>query len=182
MFGLGGAGEMLPALDNRVTLHGRRTDAWGVPIPRIRCELGENDRVLVHQQIAALREMVEHAEYRVNFIGSVLGLDSKRVWPGASPIERLIFRQGIKLSLQLGAGIHEFGGARMGADPKTSVVNAVNQSWDVPNLFIPDGASFTSNSTVGPALTIMALAARTAHFIADAHARGDLTKATDAPA
>jgi choline dehydrogenase-like flavoprotein len=58
------------------------------------------------------------------------------------------------------------------------VVNGVNQSWDVPNLFVPDGASFTSNSTVGPALTIMALAARSAAFIADAHATGELSKPT----
>ena len=78
----------------------------------------------------------------------------------------------------MGSAIHECGGARMGADPRTSVVNGVNQAWDVPNVFVPDGASFTSNSTVGPALTIMALAARSAAFIADAHAGGELSKPT----
>ncbi len=66
----------------------------------------------------------------------------------------------------------------MGDDPRTSVLNGVNQTWDVPNLFVTDGASFVSNSTVGPALTIMALSARAAAFIAEAHASGLLAKPT----
>jgi choline dehydrogenase-like flavoprotein len=178
-FGLGGVGEMLPMYDNRVTLHPKRTDKWGVPIPHIRCAIGDNDRILVEHQVKALREMTDHAGYRVNFIGSVLGLESKKVWPNYNPLQRLIFKQSIGLSLRVGAAIHECGGARVGADPKTSVLNGVNQMWDVPNVFIPDGASFASNSTVGPALTIMALAARSAAFIAEAHAGGTLTKATE---
>jgi choline dehydrogenase-like flavoprotein len=55
----------------------------------------------------------------------------------------------------------------------------MNQVWDVPNVFVPDGASFTSNSTVGPALTIMALAARSAAFIAEKHGAGELAKPTE---
>ena len=178
-FGLGGVGEMLPSYDNRISLHRRRTDRWGVPIAHIRCRMGENDRVLVERQTAALREMTQEAGYQVNFLGSVLGLDSKKVWPQYSPLQRMIFRQSFGRSLMMGSAIHECGGARMGREPSTSVVNAVNQTWEVPNVFVPDGASFTSNSTVGPALTIMALAARSAAFIADAHARGQLTKQTE---
>ena len=66
------------------------------------------------------------------------------------------------------------GGARMGTDPSTSIMNGVNQLWDVPNVFVPDASSFVSSSTVGPALTIMALAARTSAFVADRLADGDL--------
>ena len=177
-FGIGAAGEMLPSYDNRVTLNTKRTDAWGVPIAHIRCALGENDEMVVRAGTAALREMVEHCGYRVNFIGSVLGLDSKEVFPDASPFHRLVFRSGIGRSLAMGAAIHECGGARMGADPRSSVVNGVCQTWDVPNLFVTDGACFVSNSTVGPALTIMALTARACEFIAREHAAGGLSRAT----
>ena len=64
----------------------------------------------------------------------------------------------------------------MGSDPRTSVLNEVNQAWDVPNLFVTDGSCFVSNSTVGPALTIMAVTARACDFIAREHASGGLTR------
>jgi choline dehydrogenase-like flavoprotein len=123
--------------------------------------------------------MTQAAGYQVNFLGSVLGLDSKKVWPDYTPWQRAIFRASFGSSLMMGSAIHECGGARMGADPATSVVNGVNQLWDAPNVFVPDGASFTSNSTVGPALTIMTLAARSAAFIAEKHATGELTKPSE---
>lgn len=179
-FALGGTGEMLPMFDNRITLHPRRKDAWGVPIAHIRCAIGDNDRVIIHQQVAALREMLEHAGYRIHFLGSILGLDPRYTWKKLSPLERLVFPLGFRMVMRLGQGIHECGGARMGENARTSVVNRVNQAWDVPNLFIPDASSFASNSTVGPSLTIMALAARAAAFIADVHGRGDLVKPTQA--
>ena len=122
--------------------------------------------------------MIEHCGYQANFIGSVLGLDSEKVFPDADPIHRFVFRRGIGRSLAMGAAIHECGGARMGSDPRASVLNEVNQVWDVPNLFVTDGASFVSNSTVGPALTIMALTARACEFIAREHATGGLSGAT----
>jgi choline dehydrogenase-like flavoprotein len=173
-FGIGGVGEMLPMYDNRISLSGMRRDRWGVPAAHVRCAIGDNDRLLLRRQVKALREMVGEAGYQPNFVVSVLGLDSRKVWPAANPLQRLVFRIGIRMSIQMGSAIHECGGARMGDDPRTSVVNGVNQAWDVPNLFIPDGASFTSNSTVGPALTIMALAARTSAYIAELHTRGEL--------
>ena len=178
-FGLGGVGEMLPSYENRISLNRRRKDKWGVPIAHIRCQLGDNDRILISHQLRALREMTQHVGYQVNFIGSVLGLDSNKVWPEYDPLQRFIFRRVIRMSLTMGAAIHECGGARMGNDPRMSVVNCVNQAWDIPNVFVPDGASFVSNSTVGPALTIMALSARAAAFIAEAHASGGLTKPTE---
>lgn len=179
-FGLGGVGEMLPRYDNSIRLNPRRRDRWGVPIPHITCTLDENDRILVKHQVKALREMTELCGYQVNFIGSVLGLESKKVWPNFNPVQRLIFKVGISMALKIGAAIHECGGARMGTDPAKSVLNGVNQAWDVPNLFVTDGASFVSNSTVGPALTIMALTARTSKFIVEQHANGGLTRPTQA--
>jgi choline dehydrogenase-like flavoprotein len=74
----------------------------------------------------------------------------------------------------MGAGIHECGGVRMGSDPRSSALNAVNQSWDVSNLFVTDGSSFMTSSKVGPALTIMALTAHACEFIAREHASGGL--------
>ena len=66
----------------------------------------------------------------------------------------------------------------MGSDRRAAVLNEVNQVWEIPNLFVTDGASFVSNSTVGPALTIMALTARACEFIAREHSTGDLSGAT----
>jgi choline dehydrogenase-like flavoprotein len=64
----------------------------------------------------------------------------------------------------LGRGIHEMGGARMGADPKTSVTNKWNQLWDAPNVFVTDGAFMTSAACQNPSLTYMAFTARAANY------------------
>ena len=63
-----------------------------------------------------------------------------------------------------GMGIHEMGTARMGRDPKTSVLNGNNQVWDAPNVFVTDGACMTSASCVNPSLTYMAITARATDF------------------
>lgn len=178
-FGLGGAGEMLARYDNAVSLS-RLTDRWGVPLPHIDLSMGDNDRKLLRRTMVALREMADEAGLRVNFIGSAAGLDSRRVWPDFNPVQRLIFKQGIKMSLTLGAAIHECGGARMTDDPALGVTNGVGQLWDAPNVFVADAATFVSGSTVGPALTIMALAARTSAFVARSHADGSLNRPTGA--
>lgn len=178
-FGIGGVGEMLPSYDNRVTLARRTRDKWGVPAPHIRCTLSENDRRQVAAQVEALTEMTELCGYRANFIASVLGLATKRVFPSAGPVRRILFRMGVGKIIRMGAAIHECGGVRMGSDPRTSVLNEVNQAWDVPNLFVTDGSSFVSNSTVGPTLTIMALTARACEFIAERHSDGGLSKPTE---
>ena len=69
---------------------------------------------------------------------------------------------------------HEMGTARMGRDPKTSVLNRWNQSWDVPNLFLTDGAAMTSSSCQNPSLTYMALTARACHYAVEQLKRRDL--------
>lgn len=68
---------------------------------------------------------------------------------------------------EVGMGIHEMGTARMGRDPKTSVLNGNNQVWDAPNVFITDGSCMTSASCVNPSLTYMALTARAVKFATD---------------
>jgi choline dehydrogenase-like flavoprotein len=176
-FGLGGIGEMLPNFHNRVTLNRNRTDAWGIPAPHIRCVIGDNERALLDAQTGVLREMGEAAGLRLNFVASMLGVATKKVFPDADPFTRLAFRYGYRVSLSMGGAIHECGGARMGSDPAKSVLNEHNQCWDVPNLFVTDGSCFASNGTVGPTLTIMALTARACDHIAREHAAGALTKA-----
>ena len=66
-----------------------------------------------------------------------------------------------------GGYVHELGGARMGSDPAISVLNGFNQCWDVPNLFVMDGASFVTAGWQNPSLTIMALAARASVRLAE---------------
>jgi len=145
-----------------------------VPIPRVGLAITDNERALMRDQVKGLREMAESSGYRVNFAGSALGLDSKKIWPDADPLSRAIFRASFKKSVAMGAAIHECGGSRMGSDPATSVLNEFNQSWDVPNLFVTDASSYVSNGGVGPTLTIMALTARACEYIATQHADGVL--------
>lgn len=178
MFGLGGSGEMLPRYDNTVTLSRRLKDRWGMPVPHIDLTMGDNDRQLLEHTMHVLKEMADECGYRVNFIGSAAGLESQKVWPDFNPLQRLIFKQGIKMSIVAGAAIHETGGARMGTDPVRSVTNSLGQLWDVPNVLVTDAATFVSGSTVGPALTIMAMAARTSAFLAEQHAAGGLAAPT----
>src|SRR5581483_7156809 len=122
-FGLMGYSELLPYYENSVTLHPRRTDAWGIPIPHIRCAPTDAERQQLREQVRVAREMAESCGLRVNFAGSPLGLDSKDVFPDADPISRFVFRRSFPKSLAMGANIHECGGARMGSDPATSVLN-----------------------------------------------------------
>ena len=70
--------------------------------------------------------------------------------------------------------IHELGTARMGNDPKTSVLNKFNQSWDVKNLFVIDGASFVTSANQNPTLTILAMTMRACEYLADEYKRGNL--------
>ena len=178
MFGFGAGGEMLPQYGNRVTLSRRVRDRWGVPAAHIVCRPNDNDRLMVRAAVRDIGEMMAAGGYRTNFVASTFGVHSKRVWPDFNPFQRAIFRVGIRMSLIMGVSIHEAGGARMGHDPALSVLNGVCQSWDVPNLFVTDAASFPTGSTEGPALTIMAVTARACDYIARAHGSGELTRPT----
>ncbi|WP_370335007.1 GMC oxidoreductase [Parvularcula marina] len=134
-FGMGIFAEMLPRADNRITLS-KKTDKWGIPLPHIDCTLGENDMKLARQAVDDAKDMLTTAGVR-----DVTG--------EATPAPP-------------GHGIHEMGSARMGRDPRTSVLNRWNQAHDVPNLFVTDGACMTSSACQNPSLTYMALTARAA--------------------
>lgn len=173
-------GEMPAYRENSVTIDARKKDAWGMPVPRIRIALTDNERALLREQVRGVREMVEYAGAKVSFAGSTLGLDSRKVFPDADPFSRMVFRLAFKKSLAIGAAIHECGGARMGEDPATSVLNEHNQAWDVPNLYVTDASCYATNGIVGPTLTIMALTARACEHLATEHAAGNLTRGRQA--
>ena len=167
MYAFMGQGEMLPHVENSVTIDPRKKDAWGIPSPHINISMTENERALLRFEFDTIKEMVRRVGWGINFAGSTLGLDDpKNILPDANPIERALFRFGFKKSLGIGAAIHECGGARMGTDPSKSVLNSHNQCWDASNVFITDPSCFASNGTCGPVLTILALSMRAAEYIA----------------
>ncbi len=127
--------ECLPRDDNQVTLDATHLDPWGLPQLRIDVTWGDNERNLVKDGVTEGQRMIE------SFGGKVtMKVDE----PTTSP----------------GGAIHEMGGARMGHDPKTSVLNKHNQMHDVSNVFITDGAAMSSSACQNPSLTYMALTAR----------------------
>jgi choline dehydrogenase-like flavoprotein len=166
VFGLTGHGEILPHADNQVRLASRR-DRLGVPIPSISIRLRDNDVRLLRDQVATQKSAMQAAGLATDFLISPLGIESEGPFmPNAKWYERLMFRLAYKRSVAVGGAIHECGGARMGADPKTSVLNAMNQLWDAPNVFVTDSSCFVTNGTCGPTLTTMALTVRACEHIA----------------
>ena len=147
-----GFAEILPNFDNYVRLHGAKTDQWGFPIPVLDAKHRENEIALVRQAARDARDMLEQAGCE-----NVVGADPETDI-GSAP----------------GDGIHEMGTMRMGRDPKTSVLNGFNQSWDVENLFITDGSFMTSGGCQNPSLTYMAFSARAADHAAKLMKAGEL--------
>lgn len=145
---LSGFGEMLPSPHNRCTLHPTVVDAWGIPVLHIECAWGPNELALHKDMNVAAAEMLERA--------------------GAKNI-----RPSTRISTP-GNTNHEMGTARMGREPKTSVLNRWNQAWDVPNLFVTHGACMTSSANQNPSLTYMALTARACHYAVEEMRRGNL--------
>jgi choline dehydrogenase-like flavoprotein len=147
-FGGTAFGEMLPNHANQASLDTTRKDKWGLPVLKIDCATGENERLMRKDMMNDLAEMLEQCGLK-----QVSTYDN-----GYAP----------------GMGIHEMGTARMGRDPKTSVLNAHNQVWDAPNVFVTDGACMTSSACQNPSLTYMALTARAADFAVAELKRGNL--------
>ncbi|HWU16583.1 MAG TPA: GMC family oxidoreductase [Devosia sp.] len=168
-FSFFGYGAMEADPDNRITLDPKRRDAWGIAVPHIRCKIGARDRQTLQEQIEAIAETVEHAGGEIDYIGSPLGLEERGrgAYPDADPISRLIFRKMFARTMVMGAAIHEAGGARMGNDPKSSVLNGWNQSWDLPNLLITDASAFAGSGVSGTTLTIMAMTVRACRHLAE---------------
>jgi choline dehydrogenase-like flavoprotein len=146
-FSIEAQGECLPDYKNFVELDPEVKDAWGIPALRIQASYGENE----HAQAKAMRQDL------MNMI-EALKLENVQ-----KPREALSV---------FGKNIHECGTARMGADPKKSVLNAHNQVHDVKNVFVTDGASFVTQGCYEPTLTIMAVSCRAADYIAEEFRRG----------
>lgn len=165
-FGLMGFGEMLPNINNTITLNPKKKDAWGIPVAHIDCKFSQNELSLIKEQTRWVKQMALDNGYEIDFCGNALGLDpSSDVYPNESWVTRTIFKLGFSKSMGIGAAIHESGGARMGHDPSMSVLNEYNQVWDAPNVFVTDGACFVTSGSVGPTLTMMAITARACDFI-----------------
>lgn len=144
-FFITGFAECLPYHENKVYLNKDVLDKWGQPTLSIDAAWGANELAINAQMRIDAKEMLDRAG-----LINVVDFDNKNV---------------------MGYGIHEMGTARMGRDPKTSVLNATNQVHDCKNVFVTDGACMTSSSCVNPSLTYMALTARAA-----SHAVSELKK------
>lgn len=131
-------GECLPYHDNKVELDESQKDKWGIPLLRISAEFKENEMRMRKDMQEQIAEMMENVEL-------------KDVKTAAG-------------SHVMGDATHEMGTARMGKDPKTSVLNGYNQSHDIPNLFVTDGSCMASASNMSPSFTYMALTARACQF------------------
>ena len=134
-----GYGEALPRFENYVELDPKVVDAFGIPVLRMHVKWGENESNMVKDAGEQAAEMLEAA-----------GIKNIKVHSSVHPP---------------GDANHDVGTARMGADPKTSVLNQFQQTHDVKNLFVMDGAGFNSPGCQNPTLTIMALTMRSCEFL-----------------
>ncbi len=146
---MGSFGEILPYYENFAQLNEEVKDEWGMPVLHISGALGENEKVMINKMAEAAVEMFEAAGFKNIQIGD----------PD---------------SYVLGHKSHEMGTARMGRDPKTSVLNKWNQCHDVPNLFVTDGSFMTSSACQNPSLSYMAFTARAADYAVGQLAQGRL--------
>lgn len=141
---MGGFAKVTAQADNRVTVDASRPDRYGIPSPAVRFRFGDNDRALFADMMDRLSAIYDRARAEMFFRDDRLA----------------------------GLASHETGTCRMGADPRTSVVDPFCRAHDVANLFVVDGSPFVTLPEKNPTLTIMALAVRTARHIADAARRG----------
>ncbi|WP_396635263.1 GMC oxidoreductase [Maribacter sp. R86514] len=134
---LGGFGEVLPYHENHMWLNYDKLDQYGLPTIVFDAEFKENEKLMKKDWVIQAQEMLENSGFK-----NVR--ESKR-------------------ESHMGGGIHEMGTARMGHDPKTSVLNKHNQLHEVKNVYVTDGACMTSSANQNPSLTYMALTARAAN-------------------
>ncbi len=145
-FFMGGFGKVVARRENRVTVDPKRKDVFGIPIPVVHFRFSENDRALWKDMKEKGEAILHEAKCRL-----VLKGDSE----------------------PSGFASHETGTARMGRDPRTSVLNPFCQAHDVKNLFVVDGSCFTTFPEKNPTLTIMALAVRAARYMAEERRKGN---------
>jgi choline dehydrogenase-like flavoprotein len=137
---LWGYGECLPDYNNHCRLSPTETDPWGIPQLIVSAAWGDNEKAMRKDCAACAAEMLDAAGFR-----DIAVTDNIDTNPP-------------------GLAIHEMGTARMGRDPRTSVLNGYNQAHDVPNLFVTDGSCMTSSAVQNPSITYMALTARAVDY------------------
>ncbi len=141
--------EMLARFENHVEIDPDGVvDAWGVPVLKIHIQHSDNEREMAKDAADTCEEILRAAGAEISWKGT------KLTAPGRI--------------------IHELGTARMGADPKKSILNNFNQCWDAKNVFVTDGAAFVGSANQNPTLTILALTMRACDYIADQSKRGEL--------
>ena len=145
---MGAFGEVLARYENYVDLDPTARDKWGIPALRFHYRFGDNEKRMAEDMVETAQEMFEAAGLRI------------------VDVDRQILTEGWS--------IHELGTARMGNDPKNSVLNQFEQSHDVKNLFVVDGSAFVSASCQNPTWTIMALCWRSCDYLADELRKGNL--------
>ncbi|MDP4248180.1 MAG: GMC family oxidoreductase, partial [Bacteroidota bacterium] len=143
--GISGFGELLPYHENMISLDKQKKDKWGLPVLAMDAELKDNEKKMRKDIVKEGMAMLEAA-----------GAKNVRSWDSGHNV---------------GDGIHEMGSARMGKDPRSSVLNAHNQVWDARNVFVTDGSAMVSSACQNPSLTYMAMTARAAD-----HAVSELKK------
>lgn len=142
-------GETIPKETSYVSLDDKKVDAWDMPLVHISMKYDDNDEKMIkdfHEQLSIMYEQAGFVDISVSDDHRAPGLD-----------------------------IHEMGGARMGHDPKTSVLNRWHQLHSSSNVFVTDGACMTSTATQNPSLTYMAMSARAAHYAADLLDKGEIS-------
>jgi len=135
---LTGRGETLPNYKNKISIDPQNIDAWGLPLVKVDFKYGSNELAMMEHMTKSSEEMLLKA-----------GFTNVRSY---------------RKSPDPGSAVHEMGTARMGSDPKTSVLNKHNQMHDVKNVFITDGSCMTSSGSQNPSLTYMALTARACQY------------------
>jgi len=146
--GITGFGEILAYHDNKITLDKSKKDKWGLPVLNFDCEIRENEKKMRKDMMEDAKEMLESS-----------GLKNVKTYDNL---------------YAMGMGIHDMGTARMGKDPKVSVLNGNNQVWDAKNVFVTDGAFMASAACQNPSLTYMAMTARAADFAVKELKKGNL--------
>ena len=142
-------GEVLPRYENQVQLDPQVKDAFGIPVLRFSYNYGDNEKKMCADMTASMQEAFAACGFEVTRVD--------------------------REPLTEGSSVHELGTARMGTDPKSSVLSPFQQSHDVKNLFVVDGSSFVSLSEKNVTLTIIALAWRASDYLAEEFRKGNLS-------
>ena len=139
---------MLPYHENKISLDKNKKDKWGLPVLAM-------DAVLKENEFKMRKDMRDEAIAMME----ASGVKNITSWDNGH---------------EIGDGIHEMGSARMGNDPKTSVLNKWNQVWDAQNVFVTDGAFMVSSACQNPSLTYMAMTARAANHAVEELKKGNI--------